>query len=207
MDNSSVDDFFKSRNSRIVGKIIAILREQNPDWQNDEFGILDGIFSWKNTTVLFPSLLFICDFDTNATLVLSKALVWTMSRFPKEPEGWFYHSRAQWRQELGLTRHKLARARNILRDKGFLEEDTEAVTPKIAGRKLVVNRVIRYRANFAAISQALYEMNAYEIERLQQQRWSNLSQDTADENWSDQPEEELPDENWSDRPEEDSDDG
>jgi len=58
--------------------------------------------------------------DVKAALLLSQLLYWTDRT--TNPEGWIYKTHADWKQELGLTRAEVDRARLVLRICGVLEQ-------------------------------------------------------------------------------------
>lgn len=62
-------------------------------------------------------------------LMLSQCVYW--STRTKNPEGWFYKSRDEWREETGLTRREQETARKNLRAKGFIEEEKRGVPCRV----------------------------------------------------------------------------
>lgn len=63
--------------------------------------------------------------SVTAALMLSQAWHWT--KYTKDPDGWFWKSRAEWIEETGLTRFEQESARKRLREKGFLIEKLKGV--------------------------------------------------------------------------------
>lgn len=62
-------------------------------------------------------------------LMLSQALYW--SRRTKDPEGWFYKTVTEWREETYMTRHEIDGARARLREIGVFEEQKKGVPCKV----------------------------------------------------------------------------
>jgi len=56
-----------------------------------------------------------------AALFLSQAVYWT--KRTKEPDGWFYKSRAEWQEETGMSRREQETARKKLKALGIIRED------------------------------------------------------------------------------------
>lgn len=57
----------------------------------------------------------------NAALLLSQIVYW--SQRTSDPDGWFYKTQADWRDETGLTRRELDTARKALRELGLIAEE------------------------------------------------------------------------------------
>lgn len=65
----------------------------------------------------------------NAALMLSQAIYW--SNRTDDPEGWFYKSRDEWTDEIGLTHEQQETCRKRLRATGFWEEKEERLKHRI----------------------------------------------------------------------------
>jgi hypothetical protein len=78
-------------------------------------------------------------------IFLRQAVFWA-GRSTKLRDGWFYKSREAWRTETGLSHRQSEKARDILKDKGILEEH------RVSRRS-----AMRYRVNLKALSAALSE--------------------------------------------------
>jgi hypothetical protein len=63
--------------------------------------------------------------STNAGLLLSQGFYW--SKRTKDPEGWFWKTRAEWMDETGLTEDELDGARAKCRESGVMEEKLKGV--------------------------------------------------------------------------------
>ena len=70
--------------------------------------------------VLRPEFLQICGGSVNAALMLNQAMYWTERT--GDTSGWFYKTREEWSDELGLSRSQQERERKRLRRLGFLQE-------------------------------------------------------------------------------------
>ena len=105
--------------------------------------------------VFFPQLLPVCEGDTAATLMLSRAVFWSLIT-ESRTDGWFYHYSNQWRRETGLTWKQQRRARQILKEIGLLEEDAEYVRTTIKDQHRRISRVLRFRVNFDQVAIGLY---------------------------------------------------
>ena len=62
--------------------------------------------------------------SAKAALMLSQMIYWTRAYLAKHPErgGWFWHTRQDWRDHTGLSRHEQDHARAALLATGFVEE-------------------------------------------------------------------------------------
>ena len=61
--------------------------------------------------------------DFNTALFLSQCLYWSNRDMVKQRQGWFYKSRAEWQDEICLSRFQQENARKKLREMGLLVED------------------------------------------------------------------------------------
>lgn len=68
--------------------------------------------------------------DLKAAAMLSQAMYWT-DTLPPDREGWFYKTQIEWEEETSLTRPEQERARRILTDLGFWEEDHRGMPRKV----------------------------------------------------------------------------
>jgi len=68
--------------------------------------------------------------SVNAALVLSQAIYW-QRRVTEAHGGWWYKTRAQWREETGLSRREQETTRKRLRDNGILLEERRGMPAKI----------------------------------------------------------------------------
>src|ERR1700733_4754651 len=59
-------------------------------------------FGYRHSSIIFHILQPICDWNVNAHLMLSRVLYWS-AQFAKA-DGWFWHHRTQFTNELGLSR-------------------------------------------------------------------------------------------------------
>ena len=88
-----------------------------------------------------PALARICG-SVHAALLLSQAIYWTDRT--NDSEGWFYKTRAEWEEEITLTRYEQEGAREKLRALGFIAEEKRGVPSKLF-----------YRVNLEAIGIAI----------------------------------------------------
>ncbi len=96
-------------------------------------------------TVAFRvALAEICDVDAEAGLFLSQSLYWYQRTL--DPNGFFYKTHKQWREEICLSRSTLDRIRARLVEKGFLEHIVRGCPPKS-----------HYRPRVLAIEKALLQ--------------------------------------------------
>lgn len=75
--------------------------------------------------VAFPPEFVTVAGGMHAAALLSQLLYWT-DRATSE-EGWVYKTRAEWGDELGLTRHELVTARHHLKARGLIQESCRLV--------------------------------------------------------------------------------
>jgi hypothetical protein len=68
--------------------------------------------------------------STVAAVFLSQAWYWTKT-LPKDREGWFFKTQAEWEEETGLTRTEQETARRHLRDAELIEEKKEGLPAKL----------------------------------------------------------------------------
>lgn len=67
--------------------------------------------------------------SVTAGLFLSQAIYWTGKGFMED--GWFYKSREEWKNELGMSRKEQETARKKLRNEGVLEEHLRSLPARI----------------------------------------------------------------------------
>jgi len=63
---------------------------------------------------------------------------------PKDHDGWFVRSQAEWERDTGLIRREQETARRLLRERGLLEE-----------RRVGMPAVLWYRVNWARLRESL----------------------------------------------------
>jgi hypothetical protein len=63
---------------------------------------------------------------------------------PKDHDGWFVRTQAEWERDTGLTRREQETARRLLRERGLLEE-----------RRVGMPAVLWYRVNWARLRESL----------------------------------------------------
>lgn len=78
-------------------------------------------------------------------LFLGQAIYW--SQRSKEPGGWFFNTRDQWAEQIGLSRSEQERARAALIERGLIEEDLLGVPARL-----------HYRVLWPALRSALSQM-------------------------------------------------
>lgn len=78
-----------------------------------------------------------------AALFLSHA-GYACEDLPKDHDGWFVRSQAEWERDTGLTRREQETARRLLRERGLLEE-----------RRVGMPAVLWYRVNWARLRESL----------------------------------------------------
>lgn len=71
--------------------------------------------------VVFRAVLAQISGSVKAGLMLSQAIYWCERT--KDPEGWFYKTREEWKEEIFLTRSEQERTRRELCARGFLQEE------------------------------------------------------------------------------------
>ena len=104
--------------------------------------MLDAIKQLLERPVAYYAVLAQISGSVNAGLILSQSIYWTPRT--DDRDGWFYKTREQWQQELGLKRAQQESARKSLRDRDLLEE-------KLAGNPAR----LYFRVNLEAVLQAI----------------------------------------------------
>ncbi|HJQ26399.1 MAG TPA: hypothetical protein VKA60_20970 [Blastocatellia bacterium] len=67
--------------------------------------------------------------SVNAALMLSQAYYWKDKGH--DPDGWFYKTQAEWKEETGLSRYEQESARKVLRATKFWEERKRGIPGKM----------------------------------------------------------------------------
>jgi hypothetical protein len=88
--------------------------EASPSWSGNE-QLLGDLLGGERIIAVRPILIDLTG-SSNAAAMLSQAIYWT--KRTKDPQGWFYKTREEWKDEIRLSRDKQESARKILRGLG-----------------------------------------------------------------------------------------
>jgi len=98
--------------------------DDHKDWTS--FGLADLL----DRPIAFHRSFVTLTGSVNAALILSQAIYW-QTRVSEKNNGWWYKSRAQWRDETGLSRREQETARKRLRNRGILLEERRGMPARI----------------------------------------------------------------------------
>ena len=132
------------------------------NWQDDA-----AVFELLGQPIVFHRSLVDITGSATASLMLSHSVVQTVRILNKRPDGWFYKSRDQWKQETGLSRWEQETARKVLKELGILEE----------------KRALEIRADHDAAHVMYYRVNLKRLEEMLSKPETGLESSAEAERW------------------------
>jgi hypothetical protein len=84
-----------------------------------------------DSPIAFHAILARVTKSIKAGLMLGQAIYWTKTRSAQERDGWFWKTQADWFEEISMGRFEQEKAREILRDLGFISEEMRGNPAKL----------------------------------------------------------------------------